>query len=127
MDPEASEVGLPEKESKPRVRRRRFTPAWKHGVVEQALRPGASIAKIARENDLNNNQLFRWCRQHESAIGAVEAAPPMLPVVIDERDGSATRAAETCMIVKLSRGSLRIEGPIDHDVLRTLVQALSTR
>jgi len=50
----------------------------------------------------------------------------MLPVVIDEKDGS-TPAAESCMIVKLARGSLRFDGPVDLDVLRTLVQALSTR
>ena len=126
MEPEASGVGLAWKEPKPRAKRRRFDQAWKRDVVEQALRPGASIAKIARANDLNTNQLFKWCRQHESALGGVEAAAPMLPVVIDEKDGS-TPAAETCMIVKLARGSLRFEGPVDLDVLRTLVQALTTR
>ena len=46
--------------------------------------------------------------------------------LIDEKDGS-TPTAETCMIVKLALGSLRFEGPVDLDVLRTLVQALSTR
>ena len=125
MEPEALGVSLPWKEPKPRAKRRRFDQAWKRDVVEQALRPGASIAKIARENDLNTNQLFKWCRQHEGAQGAVKTAP-MLPVVIDEKDGS-TPAAETCMTVKLARGSLRFEGPVDLDVLRTLVQALSTR
>src|SRR3990170_6933046 len=100
MDSEASGVGLPWKEPKPRAKRRRLDQAWKRNVVEQALQPGASIVKIARENDLNTNQLFKWCRQHEGAQGAVKAAPPMLPVVIDEKDGSVP-AAQTCMIVKL--------------------------
>ena len=126
MEPEASGVSLPWKEPKPRAKRRRFAQAWKRDVVEQALRPGASIAKIARDNDLNTNQLFKWCRQHEGTLGAVKAEAPMLPVVIDEKDG-ARPAAEACMIVKLARGSLRFEGPVDLDVLRTLVQALSSR
>ena len=126
MDSEVSGVGLTWKEPKLRAKRRRFDQAWKRDVVEQALRPGASIAKIARENDLNTNQLFKWCRQHEGALGAVKAAAPMLPVVIEEKDGSAP-AAETRMIVKLARGSLQFEGPVDLDVVRTLVQALSTR
>lgn len=126
MDSEASGVGLPWKEPKPRAKRRRFDQAWKRDVVEQALQPGASIAKIARDHDLNTNQLFKWCRQHEGALASVKAAAPMLPVVIDEKEGS-TSAAETCLIVKLARGSLRFEGPVDLDVLRTLVQALSTR
>jgi transposase len=32
-------------------------------IVEETLRPGASIALVAREHDVNTNQVFKWRRQ----------------------------------------------------------------
>ena len=46
-----------------RQRRRRYDPAFKRTIVEQTLAPGASVARIAREHDINANQLFKWRRQ----------------------------------------------------------------
>jgi transposase len=66
-------------------RRRRFDAAWKRALVEQALVPGASVAKLARDHDVNTNQLFQWCRQHERASSGAQAESPLVPVVIDER------------------------------------------
>lgn len=40
--------------------RRTFTPEFKLDIVRQANTPKASISSIAREHDLNTNQVFRW-------------------------------------------------------------------
>ncbi len=31
-------------------------------MVKLALQPGASVARIAREHDINDNLLFKWLR-----------------------------------------------------------------
>ncbi|EPQ7544611.1 transposase, partial [Escherichia coli] len=39
-------------------------------MVELASQPGASVARIAREHDINDNLLFKWLRlwQNEGRI-----------------------------------------------------------
>lgn len=110
-------------------RRRRFDAAWKLALVEQALVPGASVAKLARDHDVNTNQLFKWCRQYERASSGVRAGSPLVPVVIDERGAPSVRAPSEarCVTVQMARGTLRLEGAIDAELLRGLVQALSAR
>ena len=47
----------------PRQRRRRYDAAFNQAIVEQTLAPGASVAQIAREPDINVNLLFKWRRK----------------------------------------------------------------
>ena len=110
-------------------RRRRFDAAWKRALVEQALVPGASVAKLARDHDVNTNQLFKWCRQHERACSGARAKSAMVPVVIHEPSVPSVRVPSEalCVTVQMARGTLRLEGAIDAEVLRGLVQALSAR
>ena len=42
------------------VKRRRFTPDFKHKIVAACKEPGASVARIAREHDLNANLVHKW-------------------------------------------------------------------
>jgi transposase len=65
-----------------RVTRRRHSLAFKRGLVEQTLVPGASVARIALEHGVNANLLFKWRRQH---VRASRSAPPsLLPVILSE-------------------------------------------
>ena len=45
-------------------RRPNFPTEFKRQLVEQSLEPGASVALIARSNDINANMLFKWRRQY---------------------------------------------------------------
>lgn len=45
------------------VRRRTFSRDFKLGVVRE-VEAGKSQAQAAREHQLNQNMLSRWCRQH---------------------------------------------------------------
>jgi len=38
-------------------------------IVEATLVPGASIARVARENGVNANQVFQWRYEHRKGIG----------------------------------------------------------
>ena len=50
--------------------RRSFSNKFKLQMVKLALQPGASVARIAREHDINDNLLFKWLRlwQNEGRI-----------------------------------------------------------
>lgn len=39
---------------------RRWDPRRKREIVEATFVPGASVAQVARRNDVNDNMLFRW-------------------------------------------------------------------
>ena len=126
MNPEAA---VSKAKPKVPVTRRRFDAAWKRSLVEQALRPGASVAKLARDHDVNTNQLFKWCRQHERASVGGRAGASLLPVVIAAPDDSVVHSPGKgmCVTVQMARGTLRLEGAIEAELLRGLVQVLSAR
>ena len=47
-------------------KRRKYSPEFKRGAVEQARQPGVSCAQIARELGIGGNLLTRWVREAES-------------------------------------------------------------
>ena len=49
------------------------------------MKPGASVSRVARDHDVNTNQVFKWRRLHERGLlGAGRKAVPMLPVRIED-------------------------------------------
>src|SRR3954469_20616665 len=76
-------------------RRRRFSAEEKRRLVAKTLRPGASVAAVAREHGVHPNQLFRWRRLSREGVLAGSAAP-FVPVVLAEagRAPEMRRAAE---------------------------------
>ncbi len=91
------------------VRKRRSV-AEKRLIVEQALAPGASVARVARAYGLNANVVFHWRSLYREGKLACETAQAMklLPVSIAERE-VAERLPEE--LVTPSRGSIHIELP----------------
>jgi hypothetical protein len=88
--------------------------------------PGISMAALALANDINANQLARWCREHQRADNVAEGMtlvpvnvvghtasefmpalpPPPLPGEIEWRHGNA---------------SLIVRGNVDAEILRTII------
>lgn len=63
------------------VKRRRFAPDFKHRIVAACKQPGASVARIAREHDLNANLVHKWIRQaRTNTLPAVTPGFVALPV-----------------------------------------------
>ena len=62
---DAIEVGVDGGQAK-RVYRTTEEKRW---IVEATLVPGASIARVARENGVNANQVFPWRYEHRKGIG----------------------------------------------------------
>jgi len=111
---------------------------WKRSVVERTFEPGASVAGVARENNINANQLWAWRKLYAQGL-LVEAAQTnaMLPVVVDvQPDRSAVHAevsmeapmpaAATNGSIQLQCGntSVRIEGVPDSTILRLVLERI---
>ena len=131
------------KASSPRVvvRRRRFTEDLRRGLVQMTLVPGASVAKIALEHQLNTNLLFKWRQQYlRERADARGDAPRMLPVSIEQvshapesplpqlRAAAPGRSASLgCIEIELPGGRVRLKGTVDAEMLRSVLQMLSDR
>ena len=46
-------------------KRRSFSPAFKMNIAKLALAGELSVSVIARQNDINTNQVFRWTREFQ--------------------------------------------------------------
>jgi transposase len=141
---------LSESPTSTRYRRPNFAKDLKRRIVEQSFEPGASVALVARQNDINANLLFKW-RQHyldgDFGLPTVGTSPSALPtpfflpasIVPDTPvpavEPSAARTSSTnprsryaesgyCE-VDFGHAQLRVLGEVSPTVLRSLIEALS--
>lgn len=97
-------------------RRRRHTPAFKAAAVAACRKPGASVAAVALELQLNANLLRTWIKESAvtSAIPkAIAATMPttsaaFLPLKIETRTESLSAATERPIRVHIRNGRSRI-------------------
>jgi transposase len=122
------------KQAGKRPTRRRFSGQFKQQIVMQSMEPGASVSAVALANGLNTNQVFKWRRDYLQQQGnrPTAKADALLPVVVMANEAAplptsvsppATPPAGH-IEVTLRHGRLRVEGVVDADALRTLVQCL---
>ncbi len=114
------------------VRKRRST-AEKRLIVEQALEPGASVARVARAHGLNANVVFNWRRLYSEGKLAIETAQPtkLLPVSIEEHEvvepSGEDVVTPSCGSIHIEfRGKVRIsvEGHADPAATRAVLEVL---
>lgn len=114
--------------------RRRFSSQFKQQIVMQSMKPGASLSALALANSLNSNQVFKWRRDYLQQQGKGPVAKPdiMLPVVITTREEAPLSAPASRSVaasggyieITFAHGQIRIEGAVDANTLRTLVQSM---
>ena len=63
---------------KRRRRNKRWPVALKREIVAATCRPGASVSVVARQYDVNANQVFAWRHRFGPSIAAVSATSPSL-------------------------------------------------
>ena len=107
----------------------------KRQIVEETLSSGRSVAEIARSHELNANQLFDWRKQYlDGRLGVNGRECALLPVTVNEAgdSGVAEPAASTPSApapgkirIQLPRGEIHVEGSVDPDTLRVVIQCLS--
>ena len=54
-------------------------------IVEETLKPGASVSLVARSHDVNTNQVFKWRRQYgEGRLEIEQTSGPLVPVKVSD-------------------------------------------
>jgi transposase len=97
----------------------------KRKLVEATLVPGASVARVARTNGVNTNQLFTWRRLYLAGrLGEAQRTTKLLPVRLQEPRNAASCGEPGTIHIKLARAQIRIEGSADIGLLRTVLKLL---
>jgi len=74
------------------VSRRSWSPAQKRRIVEEAYRPGASVADVARSHGLNANQVFNWRRRAIAAAAPKAKRSSLSAALVPQGEVSAAAA-----------------------------------
>ncbi|EOC0702420.1 transposase [Salmonella enterica subsp. enterica serovar Kokomlemle] len=125
--------------------RRAFSNEFKLQMVKLASQPGASVARIAREHDINDNLLFKWLRlwQNEGRVSRrlpatinTSTSPTLLPVeVISDTTPSGELKTKpellpvlnaTSCCVEFRYGKMTLEKP-SSELLAVLLRELTGR
>ncbi|QKX30207.1 transposase [Shigella flexneri] len=127
--------------------RRSFSNEFKLQMVKLASQPGASVARIAREHDINDNLLFKWLRlwQNEGRISrrlpvttSSDTGVELLPVEITPDEPKepvaaltpslstqTTVSASSCK-VEFRHSNMTLENP-SPELLTVLIRELTGR
>jgi transposase len=105
--------------NEPFAKRLRRSKQERRRVVEETLKPGASVAVIARAHGVNANQVFHWRRLYRE--GRLDIVPAQLvPVRIHEVISAQPR--DGVIRIELGRARIHIEGAVDPDSLRVVLE-----
>jgi transposase len=97
----------------------------KRKLVEATLVPGASVARVARTNGVNTNQLFTWRRLYLAGrLGEGQRSTKLLPVTLQLPTNAASSGEVGTIHIKLACAQIRIEGNADVGLLRTVLKLL---
>ncbi len=90
--------------------RRRWPVGEKCRIVEQTLRPGASVARVALAHGVNANQVFSWRRQYRQGLlnqGNTEVIK-LLPVQVSEAQASKVNRSESRQVTAAVAGRIQV-------------------
>jgi transposase len=115
--------------------RRRWPVEEKRRIVEQTLKSGASVARVALAHGVNANQVFSWRRQYrQGLLGKRNAGPVnLLPVHVSETQASKVNRSESQQVtaavagtiqVEFSKGHVCVTGSVDGEALRIVLEHL---
>ena len=122
--------------SEARRRRKRWPEAQKREIVAATFVPGASVSVVARQYDVNANQVFSWRRRY---CKASEPSPPTLSApglvsvkIIPEPGAEATTspspAASDTIEIEVPDGCrVRVGSSFDGRALRRVLDVLRRR
>ncbi|WP_274802823.1 IS66-like element accessory protein TnpA [Escherichia coli] len=90
-----------------------YPPEFKQQLVAASCEPGISISKLALENGINANLLFKWRQQWREGklLLPSSESPQLLPVTLDaaaEQPESLKRQSVVQMATTMARGKAAI-------------------
>ena len=113
--------------------RRRWPVGEKCRIVEQTLKPDASVARVALAHGVNANQVFSWRRQYFRGLLSQRNADPvkLLPAHVSEEQVSKVNrldrrqvAAAGTIEVEVPKGHVCVAGSVDREALRIVLEHL---
>jgi len=115
-----------------RAGKRFRTKAERRQIVEETMKPGASVARVARGHDVNANQVFHWRRQYRAGwFDEEKKSTALLPVRITAAvtgkaspARSAPAATGGVIDIDLGHARVRIEGSVDPSCVRAALEGL---
>jgi len=110
-------------------RRRSWPEAVKREIVVASLAPGASVSVVARQYDVNANQVFAW-RKLYGAVDAKPSGPRLVPVTVTPDPPVAPPAPPSAEMIEieLPRGyRVRVGCGVTAAALRRVLDALERR
>jgi transposase len=116
--------------SERRVRRWRSI-SEKRQIVQLTLKPGASVAEVARAHGVNANQVFKWRRAFERGELS-ESCAALIPVTISSGSDSPSDADEVpqtssggAIHIELpGRAMISVESGADPSLVRSILESL---
>ena len=114
-------------------RNRSWPEALKREIVAASFAPGSSVSMVARQYDVNANQVFNWRKRYrdEPRAPAVLSAPQLIPVVVTaEPDAAATRPTTGPATIEIDLcGKYRVcvGSGVDARALRRVLDVLERR
>lgn len=109
----------------------------KRRIVEATLLPGASIARVARENGVNANQVFQWRYEYRNNVGWAVKQPQakLLPVTVEAEASSVVvpdvvstpppvSSFASIHIELPGRALVSVEAGVDPELVRTVLGSL---
>jgi transposase len=111
-----------------RVRRWRSV-SEKRQIVQLTLKPGASVAEVARAHGVNANQVFKWRRAFERGE-LNESSTALIPVTVSRESSSdAEEAPRVCCggaihIELPGRAMVSVEIGADSSLVRSILEIL---
>ena len=118
-------------------RRRRWSRDEKMRILAESLEPGATVADVARRNDVAQSVLFSWRRQ---ARLPDQAPPAMVPVSIAASVRAAVPLASKARrtrgpakergLIEIDLGGgrrVRVDAGVDAEALARVLDVLSAR
>lgn len=109
-----------------------YPPEFKQQLIVASCEPGVSISKLALENGINANLLFKWRQQLRDGklLLPSSESPQLLPVTLDatavqpEPHAEDSEALSISCEVTFLHGTLRLNGTVSEKLLTLLIQEL---
>ncbi len=124
-----------------RRRNKRWPEALKREIVAATLKPGASVSVVARQYDVNANQVFMWRRRYrdageQPALQPPSSTPALVPVTITPQPEAApvvppalpAETASKTIEIELPDGCrVRVGSGLDVRALKRVLDVLRKR
>ena len=111
-----------------RPTRRHRSKQERRQIAEESLQPGVSVAVVARRHGVNANQVFHWRKLLSQGGLDVKPNPvqlmPVRIIGVGEDKSLPVHQQSGVIQIELGRARIRVEGSVDPDMLRTVLEQL---